>query len=78
MLPRVATPQTGIFALGTMAHAYLELDRRPDTDGGPLVRTVAGLREPRTTIGGVNLVAQRVVSLALAALLAATVVLVWI
>ena len=34
-------PQAGIFALGTASHAYLELD----------------LREPRTTIGGVNLVA---------------------
>jgi porphyrinogen peroxidase len=53
----VATPQTGIFALGTMSHAYLELDVRPGDDARELVRLVAGLREPRTTIGGVNLVA---------------------
>jgi porphyrinogen peroxidase len=53
----VATPQTGIFALGTMAHAYLEFDQRPGADGVELVRLVASLREPRTTIGGVNLVA---------------------
>jgi putative iron-dependent peroxidase len=53
----VATPQTGIFALGTMSHAYLELDRRPGADAAELVRRVASLREPRTTIGGVNLVA---------------------
>jgi putative iron-dependent peroxidase len=53
----VATPQTGIFALGTMSHAYLELDGRPGADAGELVRLVASLREPRTTIGGVNLVA---------------------
>jgi putative iron-dependent peroxidase len=53
----VATPQTGIFALGTMSHAYLELDWRPDADARELVRLVASLREPRTTIGGVNLVA---------------------
>jgi putative iron-dependent peroxidase len=53
----VATPQTGIFALGTMAHAYLELDERPGTGSGELVQRVASLREPRTTIGGVNLVA---------------------
>jgi putative iron-dependent peroxidase len=53
----VATPQTGIFALGTMSHAYLELDARPDADARELVRRVASLREPRTTIGGVNLVA---------------------
>jgi putative iron-dependent peroxidase len=53
----VATPQTGIFALGTMSHAYLELDARPGADAAELVRLVASLREPRTTIGGVNLVA---------------------
>ena len=53
----MATPQTGIFALGTMSHAYLELDRLPDADARDLVRLVASLREPRTMIGGVNLVA---------------------
>ncbi len=53
----MATPQTGIFALGTLSHAYLELDRRQGADARELVRRVAGLREPRTTIGGVNLVA---------------------
>ena len=53
----MATPQTGIFALGTMSHAYLELDEQPGADAGELVRLVASLREPRTTIGGVNLVA---------------------
>jgi putative iron-dependent peroxidase len=49
-------PQTGIFALGTASHAYLEFDARDDA-GEALVRAVAGLREPRTTMGGVNLVA---------------------
>jgi porphyrinogen peroxidase len=53
----MAAPQTGIFALGTMSHTYLELDLRPDADAGELIRLVASLREPRTTIGGVNLVA---------------------
>jgi porphyrinogen peroxidase len=52
----VTTPQTGIFALGTMSHAHLELDTRQGADAGELVRLVAGLREPRTTIGGVNIV----------------------
>ncbi len=52
----MATPQTGIFALGTMSHAYLEFDLAGG-DGGALIALVAGLREPRTTIGGVNLVA---------------------
>ena len=51
------TPQTGIFALGTMSHVYLEFDLQAGADGAALVALVAGLREPRTTIGGVNLVA---------------------
>jgi putative iron-dependent peroxidase len=55
MMPAMLTPQGGIFALGTSSHAYLEFDA---TGSGPeLVRAVAGLREPRTTMGGVNLVA---------------------
>jgi porphyrinogen peroxidase len=53
----MATPQTGMFALGTMSHAHLELDARPGVVALELVRLVASLREPRTTIGGVNLVA---------------------
>jgi hypothetical protein len=28
----MATPQTGIFALGTQSHAYLEFDLRPSRD----------------------------------------------
>lgn len=51
----MTTPQTGIFALGTASHAYLEFDLTGDRRR--LVALVAGLREPRTTIGGVNLVA---------------------
>jgi putative iron-dependent peroxidase len=52
----VSTPQSGIFALGTASHAYLEFDALPDR-GPDLVGAVASLREPRTTMGGVNLVA---------------------
>ncbi|HTZ06821.1 MAG TPA: Dyp-type peroxidase [Gaiellaceae bacterium] len=52
----MSTPQSGIFALGTASHAYIEFDaargRGPD-----LVGAIASLREPRTTMGGVNLVA---------------------
>ena len=51
------TPQTGIFALGTASHAYLELDLLDGVDPAAAVALVASLREPRTTIGGVNLVA---------------------
>ena len=50
-------PQSGIFALGTASHAYLEFDLSPGRDGSDLVRTIASLREPRTTMGGINLVA---------------------
>jgi putative iron-dependent peroxidase len=50
-------PQTGIFALGTASHAYLEFDLLATADGASAVAQVAALREPRTTIGGVNLVA---------------------
>ena len=53
----MSSPQSGIFALGTAAHAYLEFDASPGADGRGLVRAVAALREPRTTMGGVNLVA---------------------
>jgi putative iron-dependent peroxidase len=49
-------PQNGIFALGTASHAYLELDLVPGREGDELVRALGSLREPRTTMGGVNLV----------------------
>ncbi len=49
-------PQGGIFALGTASHAYLEFDLADGAAGTDLVRVVASLREPRTTMGGVNLV----------------------
>ena len=50
-------PQAGIFALGTAAHAYLEFDVSAGGNGGDLVATISSFREPRTTMGGVNLVA---------------------
>src|SRR5258708_5308880 len=53
----MSTPQSGIFALGTASHTYLEFDARPGGATRELVRAVASLREPRTTMGGVNLVA---------------------
>ena len=53
----MSTPQGGIFALGTASHAYLELDARQRGATRELVSAVASLREPRTTMGGVNLVA---------------------
>ena len=52
----MAFPQPGIFALGTSSHAYLELDLAPHAEPMRAVARAAALREPRTTIGGVNLV----------------------
>jgi len=53
----MSSPQGGIFALGTASHTYLEFDLLAGAEGRALVKAVAGLREPRTTMGGVNLVA---------------------
>jgi putative iron-dependent peroxidase len=50
------TPQAGIFALGTASHTYLEFDAVHPRYGEKLVAAIAALREPRTTVGGVNLV----------------------
>lgn len=52
----MATPQIGIFALGETAHAYLEFSLRPNVERAAAVRAVCGMHEPRTTVGGVNLV----------------------
>ena len=46
--------QSGIFALGTDSHAYLEFDRRPGVPAKALVAALASVREPRTTVGGLN------------------------
>lgn len=50
------TPQPGIFAVGTAAHCFLELSARPQASPRDLVRSLAAIEEPRTTVGGVNLV----------------------
>src|SRR5579862_5364082 len=52
----MSTPQPGIFALGTASTAYLEFDADEPQAAHDLVRAIASLREPRTTMGGVNLV----------------------
>jgi len=53
----VVTAQPRIFALGTASHAYLELDAAAGAARRDVVTAIASLREPRTTMGGVNLVA---------------------
>lgn len=55
--PLTDAPQAGIFALGTASHTYLEFDIREGVDARALVDAVSAMREPRTTMGGVNLVA---------------------
>lgn len=48
--------QSGIFALGTGSHAYLEFDLQAESDPLTLVQLIANLEEPRMTTGGGNLV----------------------
>src|SRR5258705_9353164 len=50
------TPQAGIFALGTSSHAYLEFDLLDAKKCKEFASTISGIREPRTTTGGVNFV----------------------
>jgi porphyrinogen peroxidase len=50
------TPQAGIFALGTSSHAYLEFDILDAKKCNEFASTIAAIREPRTTTGGVNFV----------------------
>jgi porphyrinogen peroxidase len=50
------TPQAGIFALGTSSHAYLEFDLLDAKKSKEFASTISGIREPRTTMGGVNFV----------------------
>ena len=49
--------QSGIFALGTGSHSYLEFDLLDGAEPLALVQAIANLREPSTTTGGINLVA---------------------
>ncbi len=48
--------QSGIFALGTASHTYLEFDLHERGDPLLLVQMMANLEEPRMTTRGVNLV----------------------
>jgi porphyrinogen peroxidase len=50
------TAQSGIFALGTPSHAYLEFDLIDRKRANDLVAAILAFREPHTTMGGVNLV----------------------
>jgi putative iron-dependent peroxidase len=52
----MSNPQSGIFALGTASHAYLEFDLVAGAEPHDLITAMANLREPRTTIAGINLV----------------------
>lgn len=52
----MALPQSGIFAVGTASHAYLELDLLDGADPAAAVRVLADLAERETTMGATNLV----------------------
>jgi putative iron-dependent peroxidase len=48
--------QSGIFALGTGSHSYLEFDLKPGVAALTMINRIASLRAPSITTGGVNLV----------------------
>ena len=52
----MSIPQAGIFALGTSSHTYLEFDILDAKKCREFASTIAAIREPRTTTGGVNFV----------------------
>lgn len=52
----MATPQHGIFALGTRSHHHLQLDVVDGVDGDDLLRALGAIRDLATTIAGVNIV----------------------
>jgi porphyrinogen peroxidase len=52
----MSTAQSGIFALGTSSHAYLEFDLLDAKQWTAFASAIANIREPRTTTGGVNFV----------------------
>jgi porphyrinogen peroxidase len=52
----MATPQAGIFALGTRTHHHLELDVRSDAPVASVAEALGGLGAPHVTAGGNNLV----------------------
>ncbi len=49
-------PQNGIFAMGTHSHYFLELDILPWISTQAALASLAGLREPEVSAGGVNFV----------------------
>jgi putative iron-dependent peroxidase len=52
----VTVPQFGIFAQGTIAHAFVEWDLRPGVDLHEAAQVLGRLRGPSVSAGGVNLV----------------------
>lgn len=50
------TPQNGIFAQGTHAHYFLELDIRPEIPSWRALQSFRRLRAPDVSAGGVNFV----------------------
>jgi porphyrinogen peroxidase len=52
----VSDGQNGIFAVGTPAHVYLELELRPSASARDLVRAMNGVPELSATTSGINLV----------------------
>lgn len=52
----VGSAQPGIFGLGNPEHCFMELDLLPGADAAALIRVLAGVTGPETTVRGVNVV----------------------
>jgi putative iron-dependent peroxidase len=52
----MATPQAGIFALGTRTHHHLEYDLRSGVETSAVAAALARFGEPKVTAGGANIV----------------------
>lgn len=50
----MTTGQIGIFALGDAAHGFLEFSLKPGADALALATAIECVKEPRSTVGGVN------------------------
>ncbi len=52
----MSNAQVGLFAMGTVSHNYLEFSLLPNGDGLELVRAVANIETPQSSVNGLNMV----------------------
>ncbi|MDA8081578.1 MAG: Dyp-type peroxidase [Actinomycetota bacterium] len=52
----MSNAQVGLFAMGTVSHNYLEFSLLPNGNGLELIRAVANLEAPQSSVNGLNMV----------------------